>query len=696
MSTDKESSAAGTDNRPPMLVEMIEGQGAATVQVTRDKTDEEFTKIENNRDLADIQATNILSQGLPRHVFNILNQTRNGKEIWDNVELLMKAAQLSNDAMLATMNQIVNLLSGFQKQFPPTSNQVRTSSNSRSHATVHDRQIVTKTIQRKAPGNVGNTGTRGTQSYRHVTDNKGKLVICYNCRGEGHVSRQFLDAEAEAFLANVECTSHYDQPLEITTTNIFEVIHEDAYDSDVDEGNHATAAFMANLSSTSETNGATTSHVNEEEHLDSDVESDFNDNTIPYHQYQLDSEVQDVPTEVSYVSPGEISMITILDDLRNQLDGHLKVNQEQNIVNDSLRAELARCKLEIQNLERNKSLYSSEGLSREQVYWLPAKELATQKSDPPKPVTPFVHTRPTPSKVQLQGKDDTIRKLKTQINSMSILNVEPTVGSFDKQALKTDLTQLKDVITSVRIQNDGFKVKNVNPKRRYQELSTSNSHSRDTLTRKLTALTTENAKLKSESLSKMHSEPIIHEKPKVLDPDMYPIRVKPTNEASKPMSKSDTQNRSTLPAKHETTRKVEDHHRNWNKQNHVDSRLNVKPKHNVKTNKKVWKAKVVTIRSQWKPTGRRFTLYDEYPLTRIVEPIVEPLELTPCVSSNSKVTMISMFTDYKLSNRKAGSKGIFGSLNCPLEFGFRMLSAYDGDRLKFTNYVDKFIGTVRF
>nr|GEV16671.1 hypothetical protein [Tanacetum cinerariifolium] len=51
----------------------------------------------------------------------------------------------------------MNLLSGFQKQFPLTNNQLRTSSNSRSHATVHDGQIVTETVQRKAPGNVGNT-----------------------------------------------------------------------------------------------------------------------------------------------------------------------------------------------------------------------------------------------------------------------------------------------------------------------------------------------------------------------------------------------------------------------------------------------------------------------------------------------------------------------------------------------------------
>ncbi|GJZ20211.1 hypothetical protein Tco_0556801 [Tanacetum coccineum] len=104
MSTDKESSAAGTNNRPPMLVESdyeswkirieryIHGKtlGEDVIQVTRHKRDKEFTEIENNKELADIQATNTLSQGLPRHVFNILNQTRTGKEIWDNLELRMK------------------------------------------------------------------------------------------------------------------------------------------------------------------------------------------------------------------------------------------------------------------------------------------------------------------------------------------------------------------------------------------------------------------------------------------------------------------------------------------------------------------------------------------------------------------------------------------------------------------------------
>nr|GFC01832.1 hypothetical protein [Tanacetum cinerariifolium] len=76
-----------------------------------------------------------------------------------------------NDAMLATMNQIANFLNGLQKQFPPTNNQLWTSSNPKTHATVHDRQIVTETVQRRAPGN---TGTKGIQTTGSGVNNSGK------------------------------------------------------------------------------------------------------------------------------------------------------------------------------------------------------------------------------------------------------------------------------------------------------------------------------------------------------------------------------------------------------------------------------------------------------------------------------------------------------------------------------------------
>ncbi|GJS60849.1 putative reverse transcriptase domain-containing protein [Tanacetum coccineum] len=58
---------------------------------------------------------------------------------------------------------------------------------------------------------------------------------------------------------------------------------------------------------------------------------------------------------------------------------------------------------------------------------------------------------------QLQGKEDTIRNLDAQVNIMKVLNVGSTEGSRDQQALETDRIQLKDTITSLRIQLDGLK-----------------------------------------------------------------------------------------------------------------------------------------------------------------------------------------------------------------------------------------------
>ncbi|GKC96265.1 hypothetical protein Tco_1161707 [Tanacetum coccineum] len=69
--------------------------------------------------------------------------------------------------------------------------------------------------------------------------------------------------------------------------------------------------------------------IHQEEHLDSDAETEIDDNTIPYHQYLLDTEAQNVPTEVSADTSDKVSMIAILTDLQTQLDGHVKVNQEK-------------------------------------------------------------------------------------------------------------------------------------------------------------------------------------------------------------------------------------------------------------------------------------------------------------------------------------------------------------------------------
>ncbi|GJR25592.1 putative reverse transcriptase domain-containing protein [Tanacetum coccineum] len=337
-------------------------------------------------------------------------------------------------------------------------------------------------------------------------------------------------------------------------------------------------------------------------------------------------------------------------------------------------------------------------------------------------------------KYQLQRKDDTIRNLETHINITRMLNVGPTTGSLDQQALETEVTQLKDALTSLRIQNDGYKIENANVNRRYLELSTASTHSRTTLTGKMAILNAEIAKLKAEAVGKKNSGPTELVKPKVLASMMYtksskyivppkranwvqptplpkkkqvtfqdphrssprpaqkpqvqqhkkptvPVNVfqkpKPATVARKPNPKNNFRNHSRLPTKNVKARRAADYYRNLYVDIgqfvvHSTKFVHVKTheaKCAVNTSKNAWKATkedVARIVPQWKPTGKRFNLCDIYGPRMSTDAIVKPLELTPCVSSSSSstVTMVSRFFDYRLGDRKAGSKGISGIFEC--------------------------------
>ncbi|GKD52926.1 hypothetical protein Tco_1286313, partial [Tanacetum coccineum] len=96
-----------------------------------------------------------------------------------------------------------------------------------------------------------------------------------------------------------------------------------------------------------------------------------------------------------------------------------------------------------------------------------------------------------------------------------------------------------------------------------------------------------------------------------------------------------------------------------NVKSHQTKRRKHQPKKEWKPIKRVWKpiSKPVTkSKPKWEPTGRHFSLFEKYPLTRIMEPTDMP-------SSSPKITMVSRFT-HKLSDHQAGSKGISGIIDC--------------------------------
>ncbi|GJU40953.1 reverse transcriptase domain-containing protein [Tanacetum coccineum] len=340
----------------------------------RMKLDSEFTPEETNRENADTQAEIILSQGLPRHIFNILNQTNTAKEIWDNVEMLMQGSgrtlQQRKEDLFDEFERFRAIgnepIHDYFVRFHKLGGQHQPHLFQQSHilkphpAVLYPNDALMATMEilieksfkwfpeavssyhnqlRRAPGNVGNTGSRGNQSYGNVTTATGKKVICYNCRGEGHVARQCKEPKRAKDSQYFKDKMLLMEAKEKGVTLDAEMKLPRQYGNDVDEGpNDCTAAFIGEICNHTSGNNH---HVNE---------------------LELERRAKVVPTEVSTGSSANISMVTILDEMRDTLDEKTQENQDLSLENQNLTAELAKCKLEIVRLDTQQVLTDKKKL----------------------------------------------------------------------------------------------------------------------------------------------------------------------------------------------------------------------------------------------------------------------------------------------------------------------------------------------
>nr|GFC86084.1 hypothetical protein [Tanacetum cinerariifolium] len=145
-------------------------------------------------------------------------------------------------------------------------------------------------------------------------------------------------------------------------------------------------------------------------------------------------------------------------------------------------------------------------------------------------------------------------------------------------------------------------------------------------------------------------------------PVNLPTGIKSVPDASKTKSKSDKKIHKNFPARSKKVKRVAKPHRNLNKKNRVDSSMNDKHtgliSKSVSVCKTFWKVtgKVfASVGSRWKPTGRKFTLGDTCPLTRITKHEVVSLENSGSVRTSeptNNVTVTPRFSEKTLTNYK--------------------------------------------
>ncbi|GJW77963.1 integrase, catalytic region, zinc finger, CCHC-type containing protein [Tanacetum coccineum] len=189
--------------------------------------------------------------------------------------LIILVFQKGDDPIDAINHMMSFLTAVVTSRYPTTNNQLRNSSNPRQQATINNGRVTLQPIQGRQ--NSLATGSLRTYTLGASGSNTGKqkTIICYNCKGEGHMSKQctkpkrkrddswfkdkvllvqaqasgqILHEEELAFLADLRIPKGQATYIVITHNAAYQTNDLDAYDSNCDELNTAKVALMANLS----------------------------------------------------------------------------------------------------------------------------------------------------------------------------------------------------------------------------------------------------------------------------------------------------------------------------------------------------------------------------------------------------------------------------------------------------------------
>nr|GEV06618.1 hypothetical protein [Tanacetum cinerariifolium] len=179
-------------------------------EVTRPKKYSELSATEAIQADYDVNATNIILQGLPPEVYALVSNHKVTKELWERIQLLMQG----NDPIDAINHLMSFLTVVVTSRYPTTNNQLRILSNPRQQVTINNGRVTLQPIQ-------------GRQTSLAA--------------GEGRMSKQCTKAKRKR-----DDSWFKDKVLLVQAQANAEDL--DTYDSDCDKLHTAKVALMANLS----------------------------------------------------------------------------------------------------------------------------------------------------------------------------------------------------------------------------------------------------------------------------------------------------------------------------------------------------------------------------------------------------------------------------------------------------------------
>nr|GEU65647.1 hypothetical protein [Tanacetum cinerariifolium] len=219
-----------------------------------------------------------------QHGRMILKSVKNGPLLWPTVEengvtrpkkLVVPVFQKGDDPIDVINHMMSFLTMVVTSWYPPTNNQLRNSSNPRQQATINNGRVIIQSIQGRQNSLAAGMSRQYTSGPSGNNYGKQRVIVCYNCKGEGHkskqctkpkrkrdeawfkdkvllvqaqVNEQVLHEEELEFLVDPRITEAQSTQYVVTNNVAYQADDLDAYDSDCDEINSAKIALMVNLS----------------------------------------------------------------------------------------------------------------------------------------------------------------------------------------------------------------------------------------------------------------------------------------------------------------------------------------------------------------------------------------------------------------------------------------------------------------
>nr|GEV01110.1 integrase, catalytic region, zinc finger, CCHC-type, peptidase aspartic, catalytic [Tanacetum cinerariifolium] len=250
-------------------------EGALHLGLERDRFFTDLSPKEKDRYNADIRATNILLQGLPKEIYTLINYYTNAKDIWDNYSSQSStnppstfvppvtyqphfADNMQLDSGLSLIDNLIEnltntfslLTQSYKTYLPQTNNQLRTSSNIRNQDIVQDGKVVVQNVQGRQ--NRGQGTIKSTQVLLVIDEFKTELGMQILVKQDrlSVITAMLLFLEGgHDTVVDEDVDELPVQDLELNVDNVFQADKCDAFDSDVDEAPTALTMFMANMSS---------------------------------------------------------------------------------------------------------------------------------------------------------------------------------------------------------------------------------------------------------------------------------------------------------------------------------------------------------------------------------------------------------------------------------------------------------------